>query len=232
MDQPESSHQHADLHRLIVLSDAVFAIAMTLLALELHPPAAWDGQIASLFQAMHTALVAYVVSFLMIGAYWMAHCATFRHLVRADRPLCLLTITSLGLVTLLPVTTRLMIERGHEAHGALIVYLGLIASIGLMNALVWGYAALRPSMMIGDVAPRRRIVHFAALLVTPVAACIVSYLSFAVHNSIAWWALVAGVVVLALVRKLRSRKAMPAQAPTKATASSPAPARRRARRTS
>jgi len=78
MDHPDSGHQHADLHRLIVLSDAVFAIAMTLLALELHPPAVWDGQIGSLFAGMRSALVAYFISFLMIGAYWMAHCGVFR----------------------------------------------------------------------------------------------------------------------------------------------------------
>jgi len=231
MDQPDASHhQHADLHRLIVLSDAVFAIAMTLLALELHPPAAWDGQIASLFAGMRSALLAYVISFLMTGAYWMAHCGTFRHLVRADRLLALLTIVSLGLITLLPVTTRLMIERGHEAGGALIVYLGLIGAIGLMNALVWGYAALQPSMMLSEVSTRRRIVHFVALIVAPAAACGVSFLAFAVQNSKAWWILAAGVFVLALARRLLRDRI---DGPTKAARpSSPARAQRRVRRTS
>ena len=183
-------HQHYDLHRLVVLSDAVFAIAMTLLALELRPPGVWDGSIPSLLTAMRTPLLAYGMSFIIIFGYWRIHCRSFRHFAGADRFVIVFTILSLGLVTLLPIATRLFIEH-RQASGAMVVYSSLVAAIGVVNALTWGYAALNPSLMHPHVTKARKITRLFGLLLAPIVAFGGSLLAF---SGRAPWALALLVV--------------------------------------
>ena len=76
------------LHRLILFSDAVFAIAITLLAIEIHPPHHWEG-IADLFAQMSDKLIAYVVSFAVIGICWISHRRVHARLTtRMERWMC------------------------------------------------------------------------------------------------------------------------------------------------
>lgn len=130
----------AHLHRLVLFSDAVFAIAITLLAIEIHPPEHWHG-IADLFDQMRAKLLAYAVSFAVIGVCWFSHRRVFARFFRADNGLDFVNFLVLGLIALLPLATELV----WEAHSgdALIVYVGLVTLIGVAMGLVWGYAALR-----------------------------------------------------------------------------------------
>ena len=132
----ESSPGH--LHRLVLFSDAVFAIAITLLAIEIHPPEHWHGA-ADLFSQMGTKLLAYVVSFAVVGVCWFSHRRVFARLVKADNGLDFVNLLVLGLIALLPLGTELLWEeRGGQA---LPIYVGLVALIGVAMGVVWGYAA-------------------------------------------------------------------------------------------
>lgn len=126
------------LHRLVLFSDAVFAIAITLLAIEIHPPHHWHG-IADLFTQMGAKLTAYAVSFAVVGVCWFSHRRVFARLARANGGLDFLNFLVLGLIALLPLATELLWEsRGGQA---VLVYLALVALIGLAMGLVWAYAA-------------------------------------------------------------------------------------------
>lgn len=126
------------LHRLVLFSDAVFAIAITLLAIEIHPPHHWHG-VADLFAQMGAKLTAYAVSFAVVGVCWFSHRRVFARLARASGGLDFLNFLVLGLIALLPLATELLWEsRGGQA---VLVYLALVALIGLAMGLVWGYAA-------------------------------------------------------------------------------------------
>ncbi|PIB95401.1 TMEM175 family protein [Caulobacter sp. X] len=128
----------AHLHRLVLFSDAVFAIAITLLAIEIHPPEHWHGA-ADLFNLMGAKLLAYAVSFAVIGVCWFSHRRVFARLVRADAGLDFTNFLVLGLIGLLPLGTELLWEqRGGQA---LPIYVGQVALIGVAMGLVWGYAA-------------------------------------------------------------------------------------------
>ena len=59
--------------RLLMLSDGVFAIAITLLALELRPPEHWSGGLWDLLVERWRALFGYVFGFLIVGAFWFSH---------------------------------------------------------------------------------------------------------------------------------------------------------------
>lgn len=128
----------AHLHRLVLFSDAVFAIAITLLAIEIHPPERWHGA-GELFRQMGPKLLAYVVSFAVIGVCWFSHRRVFSRLVRADAGLDFTNFLVLGLIGLLPLGTELLWEqRGGQA---LPIYVGQVALIGVAMGVVWGYAA-------------------------------------------------------------------------------------------
>jgi len=134
-----TAKEEQHLHRLILFSDAVFAIAITLLAIEIHPPEGWNGEVGAFFQLMATKLTAYAVSFAAIGVLWISHRRTFSRLARADGVLDVLNFVMLGLVALLPLGTQLLWEA--NSIGALVLYVGLVAGVGLAQGLVWAYAA-------------------------------------------------------------------------------------------
>jgi len=126
------------LHRLVLFSDAVFAIAITLLAIEIHPPHHWHG-VADLFGQMGAKLTAYAVSFAVVGVCWFSHRRVFARLVKANGVLDFVNFLVLGLIALLPLATELLWER----HGgeAVLVYVGLVTLIGFAMGVVWAYAA-------------------------------------------------------------------------------------------
>jgi uncharacterized membrane protein len=91
------------LHRMLFFTDAVFAIVMTLLVLELHPPpgdtavAQWAG-----LRAMAGQLFAFALSFSILSIFWAAHMATTRMLNRFDWPTALANLAFLFPICLIP----------------------------------------------------------------------------------------------------------------------------------
>ena len=92
--EPESLHSHEplkarverlDYDRLLMLSDGVLAIAITLLALELRLPEHWDGSVESLISTTGRPLIGYLFGFGLVGAFWFMHRRLFARLaVRLD----------------------------------------------------------------------------------------------------------------------------------------------------
>jgi uncharacterized membrane protein len=88
----ETDHGHRELDRLIFFSDAIFAIVMTLLILEIRAPDNVPSDVAAtevpnLVWALWPKFFSYVLSFLVIGTYWIAHHQTFRYVRSYDRTL-------------------------------------------------------------------------------------------------------------------------------------------------
>ena len=155
------------LERLIMLSDGVFAIAMTLLALELRPPERWDGGFASLLQDMIAPFFAFFWSFLSIAVLWASHRQSFGRFRRTDFALTLYSLIALGLVTLIPAVTRLL-TLGQYSWPLVWLYIGLFQLIGVFNTLVWCQAAfftdiIKPGMSL----PVRIAVALITLIVPP-----------------------------------------------------------------
>ena len=98
-------HDRHAYERMIVLSDGVFAIAVTLLALELHPTGAKGTDWRSLLDALGPKLMAYAISFLVVAIFWTGQRRSFARYVRVDAVLVWLTLAFLGLVSLIPAAT-------------------------------------------------------------------------------------------------------------------------------
>lgn len=84
-DTPETDYH---LERLVFLSDGVFAIVITLLALELRPPPNWDRTLAGLLAGTGPALLAFAISFAAVGAFCNAHRLIFARVQRSRRRWC------------------------------------------------------------------------------------------------------------------------------------------------
>ena len=95
--------------RLVMLADGVFAIALTLSAVELRPEAK-PGQ--TLLQVWGAPLLVYFLSFYLIAGVWYQHRRAMAQLRRIDAPLTVLTMLLLSLVALVPVLIRNMITGG------------------------------------------------------------------------------------------------------------------------
>jgi uncharacterized membrane protein len=111
-EDPADARQLVGTTRLEAFSDGVFAIAITLLVLEIaiHPPGTPLEQVLDAWPSY----LAYVVSFLTIGAAWLGHTALTDRLRAADPILLRLNLLLLLVVAFLPFPTRLVSEALHD----------------------------------------------------------------------------------------------------------------------
>jgi uncharacterized membrane protein len=190
LEETTSDARDYDLERLVMLSDGVFAIAITLLVLDLKAPADWDGTVVGLLRAMSLSLSAYAISFLSIAIYWVMHRRCFKRYMRADYMLTLLNFFVLGLVTLLPFGTRLLVQFG-ASKGSNLIYCGLIAAIGVASAMQWAWAAFFGRLVDTGIGRGFRIYLFCNLLIIPSLMTAIGLLSM---RSGSYW--LYGVVAL------------------------------------
>jgi uncharacterized membrane protein len=176
------------LERLAALSDGIFAVAMTLLVLDLHVPA--SEAIHSQGELWHTLaeavpqLVSYIMSFMTLGIFWNGQQAQLNSFSRSDRHLSWIHIAFLFAVSLMPFSTRLL--AGFIAYrSVLIAYWGNILLLGGVLFLSWRYA-IRAGLLREEIthqkqcAVERRIVVAQGLYALGAGLCFFNnYLSIA-----------------------------------------------------
>ena len=144
--------------RLEAFSDGVFAIAATLLVLELRVPADSTDLVQALLQ-IWPAYAAYLVSFLTIGIIWVNHHTLLEHCRRVDRRFLYLNLLFLIAVGIVPFPTALVdryILSEHGATAALVVYgLGALL-IAIAFSGIFFYAT-HDDRLVGDATVARRI---------------------------------------------------------------------------
>lgn len=144
------------LDRMVFFSDAVFAIALTLLALDLKLPTGIppegldDALIAALPQ-----LLSYALSFLIIARTWMSHHADFTGILRFNVNLGRLNLTLLFFIAMLPGPTSVLSEYGdNPTPWPSVLYAANITAVYLTMAAIWGYAR-HADLMDRDAAAHR-----------------------------------------------------------------------------
>src|SRR5262245_65658328 len=112
--------------RVEAFSDGVFAIAITLLILAVGiEQSIARGSLKHQLLHLWPAYVAYAVSFLTVGIMWVNHHQIFRHFERVDRPLLLLNILLLMLISFTPFPTRIVaqhMENSTDRQAAALLY--------------------------------------------------------------------------------------------------------------
>jgi uncharacterized membrane protein len=121
--------------RVVFFSDAVFAIAITLLAIELKLP---DREMIEQLGAEHAAgeitalFVSYVISFVVTGLFWAGHMQTWRHVRQVSGKLVWATLLQLMFVALMPFATReYSLYFSSDSPGRLALYATVLAGISL-----------------------------------------------------------------------------------------------------
>lgn len=132
-----------DTNRLEAFSDGVFAIAITLLVLEIKVPPSGSALGKELL-SLWPSYFAYAVSFIVIGAIWINHHAMFDQIVRADHKLLLLNTLHLMLIAFLPFPTAVLAQALHDGANeplATSFYGGTLTVIGVLVTVMWRYAS-------------------------------------------------------------------------------------------
>lgn len=178
-----------NLGRLAGLADGVFSICMTLLVLDLRVPALVNGEMSdgALWNglvALAPRFLAYLMSFLTLGIFWLGHQTQLSYFERGDRNLTWIHLGTLMIVSLMPFSTALL--AGYiTVRLALIVYWLNILLLGMFYFASWQYAERNGLLREGVViqagnATRQRIVVYQLLYALGAALCVFNnYLSIA-----------------------------------------------------
>ncbi len=141
--------------RLETLADGVFAIVMTLLVFELRVPELPGAAAADLWAEvvrLGPSLLSFIVSFLVLGVYWVGHHSQFQYIRRADQTLLWLNILFLMCVSLVPFSAG-MLGRHGEQQLAIILYGGNLILVALTHFCMWWYATQNRRLVDEDIAP-------------------------------------------------------------------------------
>jgi uncharacterized membrane protein len=174
--------QGRNLERLAALSDGIFAVAMTLLVLDLHIPAA--AQVHSERELLFALVplgpqwIAYGMSFLTLGIFWAGQQTQLNHIREGSRDLTWIHLGFLFAISLLPFSTRLLAEFITYRAALGIYWLNILAP-GAMLYWSWTHAthadlikADTPAEVRGSIC--RRVLIAQALYAAGAALCVIN----------------------------------------------------------
>ncbi len=169
--------------RIETLADGIFAVAMTLLVLDIKAP---DAPLLDTNRALFDHLATlehsfamYVISFFVLAIFWIAHHTLFHFVRHMDRRLLWINLGFLLLVTCIPFSTDLLGDHGHLRLPVLVYGVNLLA-LGALLLIHVRYLVAHPHLAAPDltaetVAHMRRETHLYALV--PLASIAVSFYS-------------------------------------------------------
>jgi uncharacterized membrane protein len=144
MNTPQAHAEPLAFERIVFFSDAVFAIAITLLVLEIKVPhiphEAGSAETLTELAKLIPRFVGFLVSFIVLGSFWIEHHRIFRHISSFDGGLLWRNLVMLLAVAFVPFPTALFSEY-YTNPVALAVYALTLTAVGLSKIWIWRYAA-------------------------------------------------------------------------------------------
>ena len=164
--------------RTEAFSDGVFAIAATLLVLELKIPHVEAGELLGALLEQWPSYATYAVSFLTIGIIWVNHHTIMDRVRRVDRPLLFINLVFLMLVAAIPFPTALLadyLNEGHDDRLAAAIYGGTMWAMGLAICAIWAYVVRGGLLHEGvdrDLARRSLRIFAVGILAYPLGVVV------------------------------------------------------------
>ena len=144
-----------DTARLETFADGIFAIAATLLILEVK--LSGHGSVAHQLTHAWPSYAAYAISFLTLGIVWVNHHTVFRQIARVDRTFLFLNVVLLMVIAFSPFPTRVLAEHLRDGSKAAAFAYGLTyTAMAVCFGALWFYAALG-RRLIGAEADQRTV---------------------------------------------------------------------------
>jgi len=201
------------VERVSALSDGVFAVAITLLVLSIAVPTI-TGHLTSAKLAHGLAnlwphFFAYVLSFIIIGMFWMSHHALFSAIQEVDKGLLWINMIYLLLIVFVPYPTSLLALFG-DVSTAVIFYAAIMAAAGLMQALL-GFYATRNHRLVDDAFDLREANNYIRHSLEMASVFLLSIVIAPFNSSAAqyfWIVLFILQFVDAYIYKRKDRKAL------------------------
>lgn len=151
------------MERIVLFSDAVFAIAITLLALEIRLPNVAGLDNSELWRGLgsiYPKYLSFMVSFLVIGNFWFIHHRQFGYIERYDTRLIVINLLMLMTIAFIPFPTVVISENGNRT--ATILYALTMCAVGSLLTWLWFHASSNRRLTAPDLPPaivRRGIVR-------------------------------------------------------------------------
>lgn len=167
--------------RIQALTDGVFAIAMTLLVLNLKVPTIPGGatskMLPELVLELWPAFFNYALSFILLAIFWIVHHRQFRFIKAIDQKLLWINILGLMFIVLIPFSTSLIAEHGDVQIAALVFECNLLV-IGLIFYMNWWYATSKRYLVDSDLSTQTILSNKKRNLIVPAVSLIAIGLSF------------------------------------------------------
>jgi len=193
-----------DTGRLETFADGVFAIAATLLILNVDVPSPGDGNLAHELATHWPSYVGYAVSFLTIGIMWVNHHFILTQIARADRAFLFLNIFLLMCIAFVPFPTRLLADslRTPDARAAAVAYGVTLTVTAIFFNATWLYAISRRGHLLEERADPRVVASITrsfrpgvpSYAIATAFAVVSAWLSAALYAGIALFYVLTGAV--------------------------------------
>ena len=205
-----------DFERIVFFSDAIFAIAITLLILEIKVPELEEvvepghtlgKELANQFRSVQS----FLTSFIVLGFYWRAHHQIFRHVKRFDGNLIWLNLAFLLSIAWLPYPTAILGRFVDpelaptlgfaDQQLAVVLYAGSVAVTGLILTAIWVYATRRNRFVDKEIDSR--FIQYQTLRHLIPASLFVLSIAFTfldpILTSSFWWVILLTLPLLRLI---------------------------------
>lgn len=189
--------------RVIAFSDAIFAIAITLLILNIVVPETQPaGGVAQILRDLTPHFISFGISFYVIGRFWMAHLHLFNFIKHPSHPLIIIDLGLMASVVFLPFTTDLYGSHSEDLI-ALTVYLVNIFITGFLLFVIWRYVMRHSDLAYKDKFNKK---YFASqsieIMIVPINFLIVLFAAYMYQPLVKhFWVVFIAITVVVVVFK-------------------------------
>lgn len=146
------------VEHVVSFSDAVFAFSITIMALSIQIPN-FPSNIAEseftkrLGEVVTPSIIHYIISFLVVGMYWIAYHRMFEHIIRANLTLVWLNLIFLLLISLVAYFTGLLST--YDIHRIVVIsFASILTAAGFASSIIWWYATQNRRLVDNDTHPQ------------------------------------------------------------------------------
>jgi uncharacterized membrane protein len=193
------------LDRLIFFSDAIFAISITLLVLPLAETHIDQARAPEELHELLPEIWTFVLSFVVIGVFWMQHHRYFRDIAAFDGGLIRLNFAFLLCIVFMPFPTAALARAG-GSPAVVALYAGTIVATSSMSTLMWWYASRPGSGLLADGVPRARVRHRLLGVASAISVFLVSIPVALIDADAGKYTWIAAFPVSVLVERWQRRR--------------------------